>query len=158
MVLENLTKEDEKQIMILTRDILSRAKSVSYKRFLRGKKGDYAQRFVGASENDFKKRQKRDKFSFFSEVEAGFALYSFFANVYNAKHVAKNVYIRCEDEKFKEQFDAQIPLGMVVNSKGELETTSVCEVEIKVIDTYRRPLYQVMPFAIVDLRLVPAEA
>ncbi|MCR5722165.1 MAG: hypothetical protein K6G72_07475 [Lachnospiraceae bacterium] len=151
-----LTKEDKDKIRALTQEILGKSCSMTYKRFYADKdKGHFENRFVGVGVNALKDRQKKERFFFFSNNEVGYALYTFFANIYNAKHIAKNLYMRDEDEKFTEQFDAKIPLGTVMLPNGSYTNTSVIEIELKVRNVEERNLNFGMPFDIVSLRLVP---
>ncbi len=152
-----LTKEDKDNIRALTQEILGKSCSMTYKRFYTDKgKVPYEKRFVGVGIDALQGRQKKERFFFFSNNEVGYALYTFFANIYNAKHIAKNLYIRLEGEKFTEQFDARIPLGTVMLPNGSYVDTSVMEIELKVRDTDLRNPNFGMPFDIVSLRLVPA--
>ena len=156
-----LTNEDKNNIRELTQEILGKSCSMTYKRFYQDKKDNnktdnYSNRFVGVGINALKGRQKKDRFFFTSDNEVGYALYTFFANIYNAKHIAKNVYLRCEDEKFTEQFDAGIPLGTVMLPNGSVATSSMIEIVLKVRNTEQRNPNFGMPFDIVELRLIPA--
>lgn len=158
MVLEKLEEEDKIAILKMAREIIAKAHSVTFKRFCLGLKGNYAERFVGVSKEAVAKRQRKERFSFYSEVEAEFALYSFLYNMYNAKLIAKNVYIRVEDEKFTEQFDARIPLGHVMLPNGEWVESSVIEADIKVRNPEQRSNLHGMPFDIIGYRLVSPAA
>lgn len=152
-----LTKEDIEEIKILTREIISKDFEVTYDRFI-GSKKNYDKLFVGADDHDFEGRKMNERFSFFTQVEAGWALYNFFHNLYNAKHIAKMLYLMDEDEKFTEQYDAQIPLGRVMTKDGKVETTSVCEMVLKKRNPEKRNGYFGMPFDIIMMRLIPASA
>lgn len=154
MILTELTEEDNIEIKKLTQEILSKACEMNCRRFDNSVKANFIDRFVGVSERAIKKRHRNERFFFFTENEASFGLYQFFANIYNAKHIAKNIYIRVEDDVFTEQFDAIIPLGKIMLPNGSIVTTSVIELDIKVTDPDIRSINHGMPFDIIGYRLV----
>lgn len=154
--MHELMEEDKKAIRLLTQEILGKSNSMSYTNFL-GKKDNFEKLFVGAKKEDFVGRKKNEKYSFYTENEVGIALYMFFSNIYNAKHIAKNVYLLDEDKRFSEEFDVEIPLGEVMLPNGSVIETTMVEAVLKVRNPEERNAYTGMPFDIITFRLVANE-
>lgn len=154
--MHELMEEDKKAIRLLTQEILGKSNSMSYTNFL-GKKDNFEKLFVGAKTEDFKGRKKNEQYSFYTENEVGIALYMFFSNIYNAKHIAKNVYLLDEDKRFSEEFDVGIPLGKVMLPNGSVMETTMVEAILKVRNPEERNAYTGMPFDIITFRLVANE-
>lgn len=154
--MQELLAEDKKAIKSLTQEILGKAQSMSYKNFI-GKKDNFSKLFVGVSKESFVGRKKNEQFSFYTENEVGIALYMFFSNIYNATHIAKNVYLLDEDDRFSEEFDVEIPLGEVMLPNGSVVTTTVVEAILKVRNVEERNPYTGMPFDIITFRLIADE-
>lgn len=151
--MQQLLKEDKDNISKLTREILGKSNSMTYSNFI-GHKDNFSKNFVGADISTFEGRKKNEQFSFFTETEVGIALYMFFSSIYNANHIAKNIYMLDEDERFSEEFDVQIPLGQVMLPNGAVMTTSIVEAVLKVRNVEERNPYHGMPFDIISFRLV----
>lgn len=151
--MQTLLPEDKEAIKNLTCEILGKSQSMTYGNFI-GKKDNFSKNFVGADKATFMTRKLNERYTFYSETEVGIALYMFFSNVYNAKHIAKNVYLLDEDDRFSEEFDVQIPLGQVMLPNGSIKTSSVIEAVMKVRNVEERNQYHGMPFDIISFRLV----
>jgi len=154
--MHELMEEDKKAIRLLTQEILGKSNSMTYKNFL-GKKDNFSKLFVGAKREDFNGRKKSEQYSFYTENEVGIALYMMFSNIYNAKHIAKNVYLLDEDTRFSEEFDVGIPLGEVMLPNGSVIETTMVEAILKVRNPEERNAYTGMPFDIITFRLVANE-
>lgn len=154
--MHELMEEDKKAIRLITQEIIGKSNSMTYANFI-GKKNNYEKLFVGAKKEEFVGRKKNEQFSFYTENEVDIALYMFFSNIYNAKHIAKNLYLLDEDERFSEEFDVMIPLGEVMLPNGSVVQTTVVEAVLKVRNREERNAYTGMPFDIISFRLVPNE-
>ena len=154
-MIQTIEEEDYREIEKIADEIIGKSANMSFENFLEnlGKKKDWFLQFVGEkSKTEMKERKKPERFFFYSENEVAFALYMLFSKIYAARHIAKKVYQLEEGERFWEEFDAEMPLGILMLPNGAAVPTSVVKVELAITFPIRNDFHG-MPFQVTQIRL-----
>lgn len=155
-MIESFEEQDYREIEKVAEEIIGKSANMTFENFLENlgnKKKKLFQQFIGEkTKKELLERKKPERFYFYSENEVAFALYMLYSKIYNARHIAKICYKMEEGERFWEEFDAEMPLGMIMLPNGAMAPTSIVKMEMQITYPIRNDFHG-MPFEITSIRL-----